>query len=82
MKIYLYSKDVAKFKIPIPSLEVQNQIVKYCNYNDERIKQLESELIQNKELAKLFIGQDFDKIQDEDATNEEDTTNEDANNEY
>ena len=83
-------EDVAKIKIPIPSLEIQSQIVEYCNHNDERIKQLESELIQNKELAKLFIGQDFDKIQDEDITNEditnedtanEDTTNEDAINE-
>ena len=77
-----------KIKIPIPSLEVQNKIVEYCNHNDERIKQLETELIQNKELAKLFISQDFDKIQDianEDATNEdatsEDATSEDANNE-
>jgi len=32
-------------------------------------------------LAKLFIGQDFDKIQDEIDINEEDATNKDVNNE-
>nr|QOI90346.1 hypothetical protein HWQ62_00209 [Pyramimonas orientalis virus] len=41
--------------IPIPSLERQEQINKYCEYNDNLIKQLENEIENNKEQAKLFI---------------------------
>ena len=44
-----------KLKIPIPSLERQQEIVEYCEQNDERIKQLEQEIEQNKQLAAAFI---------------------------
>ena len=43
------------FKIPIPSLERQQEIVEYCEYNDKLIKQLEKEIENNKNQAKLFI---------------------------
>lgn len=42
-------------KIPIPSLERQQEIVEYCEYNDTLIKQLENEIENNKNQAKLFI---------------------------
>jgi type I restriction-modification system DNA methylase subunit len=42
-------------KIPIPSLEKQEEIVKYCEFNDELIKQLEKEIENNKKQAQLFI---------------------------
>ena len=41
--------------IPIPSLERQQEIVKYCEYNDALIKQLENEIENNKKIAKQFI---------------------------
>ena len=50
--------DIDEFKsikIPIPSLERQQEIVEYCEYNDKIIKQLEKEIENNKNQAKLFI---------------------------
>ena len=44
-----------KLKIPIPSLERQKEIVEYCEYNDTLIKQLETEIENNKRLAQQFI---------------------------
>jgi type I restriction enzyme M protein len=42
-------------KIPIPSLERQQEIVEYCEYNDTLIKQLEKEIENNKKQAQQFI---------------------------
>lgn len=48
--------DIFKsIKIPIPSLERQQEIVQYCEYNDTLIKQLEKEIENNKVLAQQFI---------------------------
>jgi type I restriction enzyme M protein len=50
--------EIDKFKsikIPIPSLEHQKEIVEYCEFNDNLIKQLEQEIENNKNLAKQFI---------------------------
>lgn len=50
--------DMNKFKsikIPIPPLEKQQEIVEYCEYNDNLIKQLEKEIENNKLLAQQFI---------------------------
>jgi type I restriction enzyme S subunit len=47
--------DLFKIKIPIPSLEKQKEIVAYCDYNTNIIKQLENEIENNKELAEQFI---------------------------
>jgi type I restriction-modification system DNA methylase subunit len=49
-------------KIPIPSLERQKEIVEYCEYNDKLIKQLETEIENNKKQAQLFI-RDIVKLQ-------------------
>lgn len=48
-------KELMDIKIPIPSLERQQEIVEYCEYNDKLIKQLEKEIENNKNQAKLFI---------------------------
>ena len=42
-------------KLPIPSIERQQEIIKYCESKDILIKQLENDIIQNKKEAKLFI---------------------------
>ena len=42
-------------KIPIPSLKIQEEIVEYCEYNDNLIKQLEKEIENNKKQAQQFI---------------------------
>jgi type I restriction enzyme M protein len=46
---------ISNIKIPIPSLERQQEIVEYCEYNDTLIKQLEKEIENNKKLAYQFI---------------------------
>lgn len=42
-------------KIPIPSLERQQEIVEYCEYNDTLITQLEKEIENNKKIANQFL---------------------------
>jgi type I restriction enzyme S subunit len=61
------SKEYIKsIKISIPSLEKQEKIVKYCEFNDELIKQLEKEIENNKKQARMFINCIINK-QDEDS---------------
>jgi len=52
---HIYSKDLHKLKFPIPSLERQQEIVEYCEYNDTLIKQLEKEIENNKKQAHQFM---------------------------
>jgi type I restriction-modification system DNA methylase subunit len=47
--------DFETIKIPLPSLERQKEIVDYCEYNDTLIKQLETEIENNKKQAQQFI---------------------------
>ena len=44
-----------KLKIPIPTLERQQEIVEYCENNDTLVKQLEKEIENNKKQAQQFI---------------------------
>lgn len=39
----------------VKSIERQQEIVKYCEYNDRLIKQLEKEIENNKKQAQQFI---------------------------
>lgn len=48
-------KELMQLKIPIPSLERQQEIIEYCEYNDTLIKQLEKEIENNKKQAQQFI---------------------------
>jgi len=48
-------KSLEQIKIPIPSLERQQEIVEYCEYNDKLIKQLEKEIENNKKQAEKCI---------------------------
>jgi len=52
---HVYSKDLQKIKIPIPSIERQQEIVEYCEYNESLIKQLEKEIDNNKIQANQFM---------------------------
>mgnify|MGYP003343820972 CR=1 FL=1 len=47
--------DIESLKIHIPTLERQKEIVEYCEYNDTLIKQLETEIENNKKQAQEFI---------------------------
>ena len=47
--------DFETIKIPVPSIERQQEIVEYCEYNDTLIKQLEKEIENNKKQAQQFI---------------------------
>ena len=51
----IVEEDLFKIKIPIPALEKQQEIVKYLDFNDTLIKQLEKEIDNNKRLAQQFI---------------------------
>jgi len=48
-------EDLFIIKIPIPSLEKQQEIITYCENNDRKIKELEKEIIDNKAMAKKFL---------------------------
>jgi len=52
---HVYSKDLQSLKIPIPCLEKQQEVVAYCDANNNLIKQLENEIEKNKLLAQQFI---------------------------
>ena len=80
--------NIDGIKIPVPSIEKQNEIVEYCEFNDNLIKQLESEIDQNKKLAKEFVENVIKSskviIKEDIATEDnikEDTTTEDIINE-
>ena len=66
-------------KISIPSLEKQKEIVEYCEFNHNLIKQLENEIEQNKIQAKLFLSSIVKKVVSITSDNEE--TNSDEDNE-
>jgi len=51
----LNKDSLSKLKIPIPSLQRQQEIVEYCEKNDAIIKQLEQEIESNKKLAEQFM---------------------------
>ena len=48
-------KELMELKIPIPSLERQQEIVQFCDKNHELIQQLEKEIERNQEMAKQFM---------------------------
>lgn len=59
---HVYSKDLEKLDIPVPSLESQQEIVEYCKFYDniekeirEKIKNLENEIDKNKEHLRNYI---------------------------
>ena len=51
-----------EFKISIPSLEKQKEIIEYCESNNNLIKQLENEIEQNKIQANLFLSNIIKKV--------------------
>jgi type I restriction-modification system DNA methylase subunit len=59
---HIYSKNLEKLKIPVPSLEKQKEIVEYCESNNNLIKQLENEIEQNKIQANLFLSNIVKKV--------------------
>ena len=52
---HIYSKNLINIKIPIPSLEIQKEIIEYCDFNSNLIQQLEKEIEQNKTQANQFL---------------------------
>ena len=54
-QLHIDINNLMKLKIPLPSIERQKEIVDYCEYNDTLIKQLETEIENNKKQAQLFI---------------------------
>jgi hypothetical protein len=73
--------DLFKIKIPIPSLEKQEEIVKYLDHNDNLIKHLEKDIEMNKNLAKQFIT-NIIKSNNTDDKYESDSEDEDSDEEY
>jgi len=54
---HVYSKDLLNIKIQIPSIEVQNEIIEYLDYNSDIIKSLEKENELNKSVAENLFKQ-------------------------
>ena len=64
-----------KIKIPIPSLERQQEIVAYCERNEALIRDLETEIEQNKQMASQFLSSVLHITQnEEDEDHDEDET--------
>lgn len=52
---HISKANIKEIKIPIPSLEKQNNIVEYCEKNEENIKKLEKDIENNKLLLKQYM---------------------------
>ena len=48
---HIYPKTIESINIPIPTIDTQKEIIKYCSNNINLIKQLKEEIEQNKILA-------------------------------
>lgn len=49
------TNELSKIKIVIPSLEIQEKIVKKCEYYDRKIEELKNEIEENKEMIKIVF---------------------------
>ncbi len=52
---HVYSKDLSEYKIYVPILEKQKEIVEYCECNDNLISLLEKEISNNKILVQKYL---------------------------
>lgn len=52
---HISKEYIKQIKIPIPPLEKQQEIVKYCEENDALIQQLKKEIERNQQLAQQFV---------------------------
>jgi len=52
---HVYSKDLQEFKIPIPTLEKQQFIVEYLDFNNNLINNLNKEIENNKKQSESFF---------------------------
>jgi len=75
-------ENLNNLKIPIPPLNIQEEIIKYYNYNDKIIKQLEKEIDENKKMSKIFISNIINNELNEEPNEEpNEETNEEPNKE-
>jgi type I restriction-modification system DNA methylase subunit len=54
---HISKEYVSNIKIPLPSPQKQQEIIKYCEDNDNLIKKLENEIEENKIQANIFLSQ-------------------------
>ena len=54
---HISKEFVSNIKIPLPPPQKQQEIIKYCEVNDNLIKQLENEIEENKIQANIFLSQ-------------------------
>jgi restriction endonuclease S subunit len=74
---HIYSKNLEKLKISVPSLEKQKEIIEYCESNNNLIKQLENEIEQNKIQANLFLSSIVKKVKiEQDELSDEESNSE------
>jgi type I restriction enzyme S subunit len=52
---HISKQNFKKIKIPIPTIEIQKEIVEYCERNDQLIKKLEEEIKMNENNTKNFL---------------------------
>ena len=77
----LSNSSLRSITILIPTLERQTEIIKYCEYNDTLMKQLENEIENNKIQAKQFISVLFNtnNIINDNLNNDNDMSNDNDN---
>lgn len=49
-------QDIKNIQIPIPSIEKQREIIKFCEQNEEKIKEIEDEIKKNKLVIEIILG--------------------------
>lgn len=54
---WLNKTNMGKMKIPIPSLKIQNKIIKYCDNINNMINNMERQIIRNTQLGKNILVQ-------------------------
>ena len=60
---HVYSNTISNIKIPIPPLEIQKDIVDYCDNNNNLIEKLKEEIERNKDLADKIINSICQKVE-------------------
>jgi type I restriction-modification system DNA methylase subunit/restriction endonuclease S subunit len=64
-QVHVYSRDIEKLKIPVPTLEKQKEIVNYVDSKNDIIKQIEMEIEFNRILAHTFLQDIITHIEEE-----------------
>jgi type I restriction-modification system DNA methylase subunit/restriction endonuclease S subunit len=52
---HVYSRDIQNIEIPVPPIEIQNEIIRFCDRNDNLIQSLGKNIKKSQKFAKSII---------------------------